>query len=158
MAKKKRTIVGSPLTPQMLFQLGATSGFSPDEKPFNPAGEWTNRYTIWTCHGYRESGNMDVGFLQIQRGPTGSDKRFELQVHQEIRNEEGSLNRIVARIDCMEGDISYPVKWHYTSVFLNADEPIADCNGPDPRGARTHKRIKYHAVFRRRHQPAQILH
>ena len=71
---KKRTIVGSPLTPEMLFKLGATTGFLPDEKPFNPAEEWTNRYRIWTCHGYRESGNVDVGFLQIQRKATGTDK------------------------------------------------------------------------------------
>jgi hypothetical protein len=39
MAKKKRTIVGSPLTPEMLFRLGAMSGFSPDKKLFNSAGE-----------------------------------------------------------------------------------------------------------------------
>ena len=121
MAKKIRTIVGSPLTPEMLFQLGVTPDFSPDGKPFNPAEEWTNRYKIWTCHGYRESGNLDVGFLQIQRGSAGPDKRFELQIHQELQNQEETLNRVVAKIDCIEGDLSCPVKWDYTSVFLDAD-------------------------------------
>ena len=121
MAKQKRTIVGSPLTPEMLFQLGATLDFSPDVKTSNPAEEWTNCYRIWTCHGYRESGNLDVGFLQIQRGPADSNKRFELQVHQELKNAGGTLNRVVAKIDCIEGDLSFPVNWDYTSVFLDAD-------------------------------------
>jgi hypothetical protein len=121
MAKKKRTIVGSPLTPEILFQLGATPDFSSIKKPFNPAEEWTHRYRIWTCHGYRESGNLDVGYLQIQRGLAGPDKRFVLQVHQELKNEGGTLNRVVAKIDCMEGDLSYPLKWSYVSAFLDAD-------------------------------------
>jgi hypothetical protein len=121
MAKEKRTIVGSPLTPEMLFQLGAIPGFSPNENPLDPAGKWTNRYRVWTCHGYRESGNLDVGFLQIQRGPADSNKRFELQVYQELKNEGGTFNRVVAKIDCIEGDLSYPVNWDYTSIFLAAD-------------------------------------
>jgi len=121
MAKEKRTIVGSPLTPEMLLQIGAVSDFSSDEKAFNPAEEWTNRYRIWTCHGYRESGNLDVGYLQIQRNPADSDKRFELQVLQEVKNEGGTLNRVTAKIDCMEDGLSYPVKWSYTSIFLNVD-------------------------------------
>lgn len=121
MAKKKRTIVGSPLTPEMLLQLGAVSDFSPAEKPFAPAGQWTCRYRIWACHGYRESGNTDVGFLQIQRTSTGTDKRFELGILQEIKNEGGTLNRVTATIDCIEGDLSYPVQWSYASVILDAD-------------------------------------
>ena len=121
MAKNKRTIVGSPLTPEMLFQLGEMPNFLPDEKPFDPTKEWTHRYRVWACHGYREFGNKDVGFLRIQRGSAGPDKRFELSVYQEIQNQEDTLNRIVAKIDCIEGDLSYPVKWDYTSVFLDAD-------------------------------------
>ena len=121
MAKKNRTIVGSPLTPEMLFQLGAIPDLSSDQKPLKSDKKWTNRYRIWTCHGYRESGNLDVGYLQIQRGVTGPDKRFELQVHQELKNEGGTFNRVVAKIDCTEGTLSCPVKWDYTSIFLDAD-------------------------------------
>ena len=121
MAKKKRTIVGSPLTPEMLFQLGEMPDYSSDSKPFDPTKEWNNHYRVWTCHGYRESGNMDVGFLQIQRGVTGPDKRFELLVHQEIKNEGGTYNRLVVKIDCLESDISRPIKWDYISTVLDTD-------------------------------------
>ncbi|MHC4324102.1 MAG: hypothetical protein ACYSUX_07500 [Planctomycetota bacterium] len=55
MAKKKRTIVGSPITPSMLVELDAVTKFSPAPGNFNPAGNWTHSYRIWTCHGYRES-------------------------------------------------------------------------------------------------------
>lgn len=121
MANKKRTIVGSPLTPEMLFQLGEMPDYSPDEKSFDRTKEWINHYRIWTCHGYRESGNLNVGFLRLQRGVTGPDKRFELQIHQELKNEGGTYNRVLAKIDCLDADLSCPVKWDYTSVIQDDD-------------------------------------
>ena len=33
----------------------------------------------------------------------------------------GTLNRIIAKIDCMGANLSYPVNWDYTSIFLDAD-------------------------------------
>ena len=68
MAKRKasRTIVGSPLTPGLLGELDALGKLPSTPGDFKPDGNWVNKYRIWTCHGYRESGNQDVGFVRLK--------------------------------------------------------------------------------------------
>ncbi len=119
MAKKKREIIGSPLTPKLLNELGVFKSFPDTPEDFKPDGSWTNHYRIWACHGYRESGNKDVGYLRLQRRKSSSDNKFTLNVHQELAGAEGSVNIIDAEIICMYEQISFPVKWKYKSSFTD---------------------------------------
>ena len=112
-----KTAVGSPLIPRTLFEIEAFTGFPPVDT-FQPAGPWTLTYRIWTCHGYREFANNTVGFVRLHRSTTGQDRTFTLDVHQEIKNYDTSLNRIAAKIQCREDALSTPEKWTCTSTFM----------------------------------------
>lgn len=121
MAKKsKRTIVGSPLTPALLDELGALGNFPPSSEDFKPDGNWVNTYRIWTCHGYRESGNQNVGFVRLKRIPD-SDKAFALNVHQEVVETDGITNIIDATIKCRNNQLASPIEWKLSSRFMGAD-------------------------------------
>ncbi len=120
MAKKKsqRTIVGSPLTPTLLDELGALSEFPPSSEDFKPDGNWVNTYRIWTCHGYRESGNQNVGFLRIQKKVGGESDTFELCVKQTVVQTDAMLSTIEAHITCLNNEYASPVKWQVSSHFF----------------------------------------
>jgi hypothetical protein len=125
--KKKRTIVGSPLTPVLLAELGALDEFPRMPKDFDPRGDWVNTYRIWTCHGYRESGNYNVGFVRIERVAGGSKEIFALKVHQEVVEVDGLLNAIDANIYCLNNQLASPVRWHLWSRFINSDkQPVGE--------------------------------
>ncbi len=86
MAKKsRRTIVGSPLTPTLLDELGALRDFPPSSEDFKPDGNWVNTYRIWTCHGYRESGNQNVGFIRIEHTAGKTNESFTLFTRRLLR-------------------------------------------------------------------------
>ena len=119
MAKKKqRTIVGSPLTPTLLDELGALRKFPPSSEDFKPEGEWTNMYRIWTCHGYRERGNQDVGFVRIERDTGRPKKSFTLKVHQQVVETDDMLNIIDAGIKCLNSELDSPTQWHLMSRII----------------------------------------
>jgi hypothetical protein len=120
MAKKKRTIVGSPITPSMLVELDAITKLSTKPGNFNPAGNWTHSYRIWTCHGYRESGNENVGSLQITRR-VDSAKTFVLKVRQEIIQTDGLRNIVEGSIKCRDNQLASPVEWNLLSQFAGPD-------------------------------------
>ncbi len=121
MAKKKqRTIVGSPLTPTLLDELGALSNYPPSSEDFKPDGNWINTYRIWTCHGYRQSGNQNVGFIRLKRiGESG--KVFVLNVHQEVVQTDGITNIIDVTIKCRNNQLASPIEWKLSSRFVGAD-------------------------------------
>lgn len=121
MAKKKqRTIVGSPLTPTLLDELGALSNFPPSSEDYKPNGNWTNMYRIWTCHGYRERGNQNVGFIRLERiGESG--KAFVLNIHQKVEQTDGITNIIDATIKCRNNQLASPIEWKLSSRFMGAD-------------------------------------
>jgi hypothetical protein len=115
MAAKKRTIVGSPLTPEMLDELGALSDMSPTH--VSAAGARTDTYRIFACHGYRESGNETVGTLKIQRTPSQSGDTFVLNVTQRINNDAGIVHVLDAQITCQADRLATPIKWRTKSTF-----------------------------------------
>ena len=123
MAKKKsqRTIVGSPLTPSLLKELGAVDKLPSTPKDFRPAGNWVNTYRIWTCHGYRESGNENVGLLRLERAAGKSDESFALKVHQKIVQTDGILNIIDARMRCLNDELASVVQWQLSSRLIGQD-------------------------------------
>jgi len=119
--KKKRTIVGSPLTPVLLAELGALDEFPRMPKDFDPRGDWVNTYRIWTCHGYRESGNYNVGFVRIRRAASKSKEEFMLFVHQQVVQVDGILNVINARMIYLNDQLASPIEWYLSSRFANPD-------------------------------------
>ncbi len=123
MAKKnaKRTIVGSPLTPSLLKELGAIDEFPETPKDFDPEANWVNMYRIWTCHGFRESGNQNVGFLRIERLTGKSNAAFTLKVHRHIVEADGIVHIIDAEIQCQNDQLASPVRWRLSSRFIEVD-------------------------------------
>ncbi|MHC4533847.1 MAG: hypothetical protein ACYS6K_07840 [Planctomycetota bacterium] len=121
MAKKsKRTIVGSPLTPTLLDGLSAISDFPPSSENFKPDGNWVNTYRIWTCHGYNESGNENVGLLRIKR-LIDSDNSIVLKVHQEVLQTDALVNIVEATIECRDNQLTSPIQWRVSSRFIDAE-------------------------------------
>ncbi len=117
---KKRTIVGENLTPTLLKELGGVNKFPPTPAGFQPDGNWTNNYRIWTCHGYRESSNDNVGSLQIARR-ADSAKTFVLMVRQEIIQTDGLTNIVEGTINCRHDKLASPVEARLQSRFEGPD-------------------------------------
>ncbi len=118
---KKQTIVGSPLTPKLLSELGAVDEFPPTPEDFEPSGNWANTYRIWTCHGYRESSNEDVGFLRIRKQIKEQGKIFDLHIEQTVLQTDAMLSNITAQITCLNNEYASPVKWQISSRFFGPD-------------------------------------
>ena len=116
-SKKKRTIVGCPLTPDVLGELGAMRPISPTR--FSPAGNWTHVYRIWACHGYRESGNEDKGTLKIERSSSSTDDTFGLKVIQTIKNDRDLVHVLDAWITCRNDALATPIQWQCKSTFYD---------------------------------------
>ncbi len=119
MAKKKskRTIVGVPLTPALLGELGAADRFSPAPKDFRPGGGGVQQYRIWTCHGYRESGNQSVGFLRINRTADDREGSFALKVDRKVVQTDGLAHTTTATIRCRADQTASPIEWRLSSLF-----------------------------------------
>ncbi|UCG46721.1 MAG: hypothetical protein JSU94_14595 [Phycisphaerales bacterium] len=118
MAKKKskRTIVGVPLTPSLLAELGAAGRFCPAPKDFRPGGG-VQQYRIWTCHGYRESGNQSVGFLRIDRAADDREGSFALRVDRKVSQTDGLVHTTTATIRCLRDQTASPIEWRLSSLF-----------------------------------------
>ncbi len=122
MARRKRTRIGSPLTPAILEELNVLGKLPPTPKDFDPAADWTNTYRIWGCHGYRKSGNYNVGFLKIQRIAGKSDQPSTLKIHQQIVHDEAMLNIIDAEVKFANDQLASPIQWQISSSFIDADK------------------------------------
>ncbi len=118
---KKRTIVGENLTPTLLRELGAVDRFPSTPADFRPDGNWTHNYRIWTCHGYRESGNENAGTLRITRR-ADSAKTFYLNVRQEIDQTDELTNAVDVTIKCRTDRLASPEQWKLSSRFFRADQ------------------------------------
>lgn len=115
---KQRTIVGSPLTPTLLKELDAFDELPSTPEGFKPAGSWVNTYRIWTCHGYRESGNQNVGFLRIRKKAQGGGDTFELYVEQTVLQTDAMLSTTAAQITCLNNEYASPVRWQISNLLF----------------------------------------
>ena len=120
MAKKKQTIVGSALTPDSLLEFGAVKRFPPPATDFRPDGSWQQSYRIWTCHGYKESGNDNVGAMRLARAAK-SDGTFLLEVHQTVVQVDGLTCNIKANIECRRNVLGSPAQWDIHTTFVGED-------------------------------------
>jgi hypothetical protein len=117
---RKRTIVGSPLSLDMLKELDAIRGFPPPSGDFVPGADWEHTYRIWTCHGYRESGNDNVGYLRIRR-TAGSGDHFALNVYRKVVQTDALVHILEARVTCRKNPLASPVAWELESRFVDAN-------------------------------------
>ena len=121
MPSKNERIVGCPLTPAILAELGALNEIPASSDDFGPDGDWVNTYRVWTCHGYRESGNDDEGFLRIARTSGLSDRPFTLKVDQEVLHDRANLHSIHAEIQCSPDLFASPSHWRLSSRLIGPD-------------------------------------
>jgi hypothetical protein len=128
---RKRTIVGENLTPTVLRELGAVDELPRTPAGFKPDGNWTNNYRIWTCHGYRESGNKTVGSLRITRR-SDSAKTFVLKIRQQVGQTDGQTNTVEGTIKCRLDELASPVESRLQSRFKGPDgKSISELNHRD---------------------------
>ena len=144
MAKKKatRTTVGEPLTPTLLIELGAVRQLAPTRSSFRPDGKWANTYRIWTCHGYRESGNQDVGVLRIERSTGSSSESFSLRAVQKVIQTDGILHVLEAEVNCLDDELGTPTRWRLSSRFTGPDGKDRPGLGVDERAVVKGDRIQ----------------
>ncbi len=117
--RRKRTIVGSPLSPTMLADLKNIPDFPLQNDQFQPDKNWVSTFRVWTCHGYRESGNTDQGVLRIERKNNKTADTFTLKVAQKIINDMAQVNIINADIICKNDQIASPLEWSLSSQFID---------------------------------------
>ncbi len=116
-----RTIVAEPLTPALLARLGALEEVPETPADFRPSGAWVNKYLIFTCHGYVESGNQGVGVLRLERSPAESGSGFVFKVRQRIVHDAGHVHEIEALVRCRGDRLATPVQWRLLNRFEDID-------------------------------------
>ncbi|MHC4324101.1 MAG: hypothetical protein ACYSUX_07495 [Planctomycetota bacterium] len=71
-------------------------------------------------HGYRESGNDNVGSLKIER--TGNPgETFVLNIRQEVIQADELVHIITGQIKCRNNPLASPVEWSLKSEFFDAE-------------------------------------
>ena len=130
--QRVRTIVGVPMTPELLTRIGGLTEFPPTPKEFQPDGEWVNTYRIHTCHGYFESGNEDKGVLRVERVAGASADAFTLKLRQKIVNHDGRTHLVDAEAKCRNNMLASLVEWKLTSRFADFEgNPIPGLDGDE---------------------------
>jgi len=121
---RKRTPVGTPLTPNLLVDLGAIDKLGRYDGDFNPHGLYVNLYRIWTCHGYRKSGNRTRGYLKIERQLSDLAGTIAYKITRKILNDHGFLQCYSASILSRNDELSSLIKWKLHSQFFGPDGEI----------------------------------
>lgn len=135
--QRVRTIVGEPMTPDLMTRIGGLTGFPPTPEDYQPDGNWVNTYRIHTCHGYFEDGNEDQGVLRIERVAGDSEDAFTLKFHHKIVNDEGRTNVVEAEARCNNDLLASLVEWKLTSEFVDLEgNPMAGL-GSEEKGRAT---------------------
>ncbi len=117
---RARTAVGEPLTPAVLARLGVLEKLPETPADFSPAGAWVNKYLVFTCHGYVETGNEGIGVLRLERSPDANRSGFTINVRQRIVNDAGHVHEIEVLARCRADRLATPVEWRLLSRFEDA--------------------------------------
>ncbi len=118
-------VVGEPLTPQLLWLMGAFEDFAETAPEFRPDGAWRQEFLIWTCHGYMGRSNKHAGLLELERIPL-AEGTHTLKIRQQLANDRGILHTVAAETTCRTDALGSPVSWKLTSQFAgpgNTDRP-----------------------------------
>lgn len=122
----ERKVLDYPITAETLDRIGVMTSL-PDASGFDPNGEWSHTYLVWTNHGY-DAGNIDAGYLTISRRP-GDDGSIILDVVTEIALLDGIGGHTTASIVCNADEIASPESWTLDSTFTGpGGEDLPDQN------------------------------
>ncbi|HAA75934.1 TPA: hypothetical protein DCE37_12530 [Candidatus Latescibacteria bacterium] len=114
MPPQERQVLDFPITAETLERINVLTEF-PDGSGFDPNGEWSHTFLVWTNHGYN-AGNIDAGYLTIDRRPAG-DGKIALEVVTEIALLDGIGGRTAASIRCRSDSLTAPESWTLDSTF-----------------------------------------
>ena len=123
MPRAKRTRVGYPLSPQIFIELGEIVRVGFTSKDVNNP-EWKKLFRIYTNHGYRESGNVNDGYLKLTKSRIGTveDNSWTLDVEQKIVQREANVNLIKATINYSYQDSAFVLNdWKSSSNFFSPE-------------------------------------
>jgi len=120
MAKKVRTAIGTPITPGLLKELKILENFPELPENYNPWEYWKHTYRIWGCHGYRASGNYDVGYVSILKRSARTSVMTMLQVEQKNVLEEGQSSRLFGDLRCNNDEHVSLLQWRGKSDIYNS--------------------------------------
>ncbi|MCK4752701.1 MAG: hypothetical protein KAS75_04580 [Planctomycetes bacterium] len=115
----KRIIVKVPLSPEMMEDIGAFKGFPPTQEDFQPDGNWTGTYRIWTCHGYRKSNKKNLGVLKLSQEKAREKDAVNLQITQHIVTDKAIIHITEASVLCALDDIWSVKRWRLRSKFVD---------------------------------------
>ena len=120
-------VLDTPIIPETLDRIGVMETL-PDGSTFDPDGEWTHTYLVWTNHGYDNRANIDAGYLTIERR-SASNGMVELDVVTEIALLDGIGGRTSANIRCRTDTLTSPESWQLDSTFTGpSGEDLPDQN------------------------------
>ncbi|MCK5172528.1 MAG: hypothetical protein KAR47_04005 [Planctomycetes bacterium] len=122
----EKTDIGTPLTPDLLRDLGALDKFPSAPASFAPDGDFINFYRICTSDGYRGSSTTidEVGFLKIQRlGRTGGG-HFTLKIDQQTIHREAAMNTIDAEAECKNDPRASLLRWRVSSRLVTPEGEV----------------------------------
>ena len=124
MPKPKREMVKHPLTPTRLSEMGVLDDTPLPAGPFEPEGNWSQSYRVWTCYGYTSGSNKDQGTLALTKTGSGG-KAFRLGIEQVLRMDpKGDKldHRISANVRCRSDELATPAEWKLRSEFTGGRE------------------------------------
>lgn len=118
-----RRIVGTPLTPGLLWEMTAFADLEPTPAGFSPSGAWQATYAIFSCQGYLAFGNQNRGVLRLERTPQ-TDGTFLLKATQRVGLEDAMGQVTEATIHCRSDALATPISWTLKSQFLDAEGKV----------------------------------
>jgi len=113
-------ILGKPLTPEVLDEIGALTNWPPASERFSPEESWVHTYRIWTCHGFTDRGNSNRGVIQIERAAGTAEESFTLNIRQRVVHVGDVVHELRAKIACRNDELASPQKWSLTSRFFES--------------------------------------
>ena len=115
--EKKRETVKVPLEPTIISKMGALEGTELPGGDFDPKGNWTHNYRIWTCYGVMMP-EQNHGTISISKSAGG--EQTNLKINQVVHLDpkvRGLKHHIEADVVCKNDVLSAPVSWTLASSF-----------------------------------------
>jgi len=91
------------------------AGFTPPAGPFDPEGEWTSSYGVYTLANVCDL----VGSLTLLRKPAPDGSGTTIFLDYEKRLPESRKQKVAAEIHCSADGLSTPHRWSYSSELLD---------------------------------------
>lgn len=106
------------LSPRILAEMEAFTGFPAVPPGYDIAGDWSQTYRVWGNSGRFHFQNKDMGYLKIDRASNG--EHINLLVEHVLVNADGIENIMKARIVCRNDELASPIRWQLETHFTDA--------------------------------------